>query len=90
MIEEQRLLNLGKKQIILNSTNYVSFIVDKINLNEYISNNSAPSEELCVKEELTNISEIDEQTVIKYLLEVMLRHDIITEEEYHTVLYKYS
>lgn len=43
-----------------------------------------------MKEELTDISEHDEQVVIKYLLEVMKRHDIITEDEYHTILYGYN
>ncbi len=43
-----------------------------------------------MKEELTNISETDEQAVLTYLLEVMRMHDIITKEEYDTVLHKYS
>ena len=43
-----------------------------------------------MKDELSTISKEDEEAVIKYLLEVMRKHDIITEEEYHTVLYKFS
>ena len=43
-----------------------------------------------MKEELLNISQDDETVVIKYLLEIMRAHDIITEEEYQAVLYKYS
>ncbi len=43
-----------------------------------------------MKEELPTISNEDEAAVIKYLLEVMRKNDIITEDEYHTVLYKYS
>ena len=43
-----------------------------------------------MKEELTNISPEDESMVIKYLLEIMRAHDIITEEEYQAVLYKYG
>lgn len=74
----------------MDSVDNISFIVDKIDLHEYINNNSFPSEEPFVKEELSDISEIDEQTVIMYLLEVMKKHDIITKEEYDTVLYKYS
>lgn len=41
-----------------------------------------------MKEELTNISQEDEAIVIKYILDVMRTHDLITEEEYQTVLYK--
>ena len=43
-----------------------------------------------MEEQLSDISKEDEQIVIKYLLDIMMEHDIITEEEYHTVLYKYS
>lgn len=43
-----------------------------------------------MKEELSTISNEDETAAVKYLLEVMRKHDIITEEEYHAVLYKYS
>ncbi len=71
------------------NTFYISFIVDKKILNEYISNNSSLSEGSCVNEELTSISKEDESIVIKYLLDVMRAHDIITEEEYHASLYKY-
>ncbi len=43
-----------------------------------------------MEEELSAISNEDEAAVIKYLLEVMRKHGIITEDEYHAVLYKYS
>lgn len=43
-----------------------------------------------MKEELSNISQEDETIIIKYLLDIMRTHDIITEEEYQTVLYEYS
>lgn len=69
---------------------YVSFIVDKSFFHEYISNNIISNEGICVKEELLIISKEDEVIIIKYLLDVMKRHGIITEEEYHAVLYKYS
>ena len=39
---------------------------------------------------LLEISKEDELVVIKYLLDVMMEHDIITEEEYQAVLYKCS
>lgn len=75
---------------IKNRNKYVSFIIDKRYLSEYNSNNAFPSGELCMTEELSTISKEDESTVIKYLLEVMRKHDIITEDEYREVLYKYS
>jgi len=59
-------------------------------LPEYNSKNVFPNEELSVNEELSTISKEDEAVAIKYLLEVMRKHDIITEDEYHAVLYKYS
>lgn len=43
-----------------------------------------------MKEELSNISQEDESMVIKYLLDIMRTHGIITEEEYQAILYKYS
>lgn len=43
-----------------------------------------------MKEELSNISPEDESMVIRYLLDIMRAHDIITEEEYQVILYKYS
>ena len=43
-----------------------------------------------MQEELSTISRKDETIVIKYLLDIMKAHDIITEEEYRVVLYKYS
>lgn len=64
-------------------------MVDKSYFSEYISSDSSPSEEPCVKDELLNISQEDESVVIRYLLDIMKAHDIITEEEFQTVLYKY-
>lgn len=78
---------LNKKR---NYNQYFSFVIDKSYLSEYISNNSSLIEEWCVKEELSNITQKDEVAVIKYLLDIMRMHDIITEEEYQAVLYKYS
>ena len=63
---------------------YLSFVIDKLYLPEYISR------EPCVKEELSDISIEDETCVIKYLLDIMRTHDLITEEEYWAVLYKYN
>lgn len=65
-------------------------MIDKSYLPEYISSNPSPSEELCVKEELSNFSQEDESVVIRYLLDMMKTHGIITEDEYQTVLYKYN
>ena len=90
VLERKKSLNLNQNNVTFNSNKNLYFIVDKINWNEYISNNSCPSEGSYLKEELTKISEKDEQTIIKYLLELMRKHDIITKEEYDTVLYKYS
>lgn len=73
-----------------NYNQYISFMVDKSYFSEYISSDSSLCEEPCVKEELSNISQDDETVVIKYLLDIMKTHDIITEEEYQVVLYKYS
>lgn len=69
---------------------YLSFMIDKSYLSEYISSNSSKIEKLCMKEELSNISQEDEAVVIRYLLDIMRTHDIITEEEYQAVLYKYN
>lgn len=73
-----------------NFNRYLSLMIDKSYLSEYISNNSSKNEEFCLKEGMTNISPEDESIVIKYLLEIMRAHDIVTEEEYQIVLYKYS
>ncbi|MCI8974778.1 MAG: hypothetical protein HFH79_14530 [Lachnospiraceae bacterium] len=73
-----------------NRNKYVSFIVDKRYFTEYNSKNASPNKEICMKEELSTISKEDETAVVKYLLEVMRKHGIITEEEYRAVLYKYS
>ena len=59
-------------------------------MSEYISSKSSLNEVSRVEEKLSDISKEDEQVVIKYLLDIMIEHDIITEEEYHAVLYKYS
>ena len=72
-----------------NYNQYLSLMIDKSYLFEYISSNSSQNEEFCLKEELSNISPEDESMVIKYLLDIMRTHDIITEEEYQAVLYKY-
>lgn len=42
-----------------------------------------------MEEEFSTVSKEDEAAVIRYLLEVMRKHDIITEDEYHAVLYQY-
>ncbi len=73
-----------------NCSQYLSFMIDKSYLSEYISSNSSLNKEPCVKEELSDISLEDEAAVIKYLLDIMKTHDIITEEEYQAVLYKYN
>lgn len=65
-------------------------MVDKSYFSEYISSDSSQSEEPCVKDELLNISQDDEKVIIKYLLDIMKAHDIITEAEYQAVLYKYN
>lgn len=69
---------------------YLSFMIDKSYLSEYISSNSSKIEKLCMKEELSSISQEDEAVVIRYLLDIMRTHDIITEEDYQAVLYKYN
>ncbi len=43
-----------------------------------------------MKEEMLNITQEDKSVIIKYLLDIMKTHDIITEEEYQAVLYKYN
>ena len=68
----------------------IYFKVYKFHSAEYISSNSSPSEEPYVKEELSNMSQEDESVVIRYLLDIMRTHDIITEEEYQAVLCKYD
>ena len=68
----------------------LSFMIDKSYLSEYISSDSFPNEETCVKEELSKVTQDDETVVIKYLLDIMKVHGIITEEEYQAVLYKYN
>ncbi|MBD5393481.1 MAG: hypothetical protein HDR71_04265 [Lachnospiraceae bacterium] len=73
-----------------NYNQHISFMVNKSYFTEYISSDSSSSEEPCVKDELINILQDDETTVIKYLLDIMRVHDIITEEEYQAVLYKYN
>lgn len=73
-----------------NYNQYLSFMIDKSYLSEYISSNSSENKEPCVKEELSGITQEDEAAAIKYLLDIMRVHDIITEEEYQAVLYKYN
>lgn len=43
-----------------------------------------------MKEELSKVTQEDEAVVIKYLLDLMRRHDVITEDEYRAILYKYN
>lgn len=77
--------------MLIKERNYnLSFMIDKSYFSEYISNDSSPSEETCVKEEPLKVTQDDETVVIKYLLDIMKVHGIITEEEYQAVLYKYS
>ncbi len=71
-----------------NYNQYPSFMIDKSYLSEYISSNSYKDEGFCLKDELTDISPKDESMVIKYLLDIMRAHNIITEEEYQAVLYE--
>ncbi len=75
----------------LNMYNYVfdHNCTNKLYHNEYISSNSVLFEEMKLNEKLTNITKDDENVVIKYLLEIMRNHDIITDKEYKKVLYKY-
>lgn len=88
MVEERACTNMIMKNEKQKHNQCIPFIIDKSYLSEYISSNSSPNEEPCVKEELTNISSKDETAVIRYLLEIMKKHGIITEEEYQAVLYK--
>ena len=69
-----------------NYNQYPSFMIDKSYLSEYISSNSSLNREPCVKEELSKVTQEDEAVVIKYLLDIMRAHNIITEEEYQAVL----
>lgn len=64
-------------------------MINRIYLNIF-SSDSFPNEETCVKEELSKVTQEDEAVVIQYLLDIMRAHDIITEEEYQAVLYKYN
>lgn len=88
MVEERACTNMIMKNEKQKHNQCIPFMIDKSCLSEYISSNSSPNEEPCVKEELTNISSKDETAVIRYLLEIMKKHGIITEEEYQAVLYK--
>lgn len=65
-------------------------MVDKPYLSEYISSKSSLNEVSRVEEKLSDISKEDELMVIKYLLDIMREHNIITEQEYYAVLYKYG
>lgn len=76
-------VNLTKKKTIYKS--YLSLIIP-----EYISSKSSFKEVSLMEEKLSAISKEDELLVIKYLLDIMKEHNIITEQEYHTVLYKYG
>lgn len=74
---------------IQNFNKNVFYIINKLNAGEYISNNSFLGRKLFMEEELTDISNEDENMVIKYLLDIMKEHGIITDEEYIKVLYRY-
>ena len=41
-------------------------------------------------DKFATISKEDELIIIKYLLDIMKEHGIITKEEYNAVLYKYG
>lgn len=41
-----------------------------------------------MKEVLQDISDEDERVVVRYLLDIMRTHGIITEEEYRAALYQ--
>lgn len=43
-----------------------------------------------MEDKLSDISKEDEKVVVRYLLEIMMEHGIITQEEYHAVLYKFD
>ncbi len=43
-----------------------------------------------MEDKLSDISKEDEKVVVRYLLEIMIEHGIITKEEYYAVLYKYN
>lgn len=88
MDQTQTCLNFEKNINIINPSKNVFYIINKSQEIEYISSDSFINKDVCMKEELTNITEKDEQAIIKYLLELMKKYDIITEEEYQTVKYK--
>lgn len=89
MVEERACTNMIMKNEKQKHNQCIPFIIDKSYLSEYINSNSSKSGELRVNEELKGISKEDELIVVKYLLDIMRAHDIITEEEYRAVLYKY-
>lgn len=43
-----------------------------------------------MQEERSKMTQEEETAVMKYLLDIMRAHHIITEEEYQTVLHKYN
>ena len=75
---------------ISNDNQYLSFMIDKSYLSEYIYNETSLNEGLRVEDKLETISKEDEIIVIKYLLDILKGRDIITEEEFNAVLYKYG
>lgn len=83
----QTIVNFRTSPYTLKYSMHIPFITDKKYFTEYISNNSSINEELFVNEKLIDISKEDEQVVMKYVLEIMKEHDIITEEEYQKSLY---
>ena len=69
--------------------NFFNFNIDKSRLS-YIGSKTSLNGVSQVEDKLLNISTEDENVCIRYLLEIMMEHGIITEEEYHTVLYKFD
>lgn len=85
---QETFLDFTRDISTVNHNKSVFYIINKSKKTEYISNDPFVNEEVHVKEELMSITKEDEQIVIKYLLDIMKKHDIITEEEYQTVMYK--
>lgn len=72
---------------VLNGRNEeVFYIVNKLGSAEYICKKALVDKD----DETMNITREDEKMLIKYLLDIMKKHGIITEEEYQLVLYKCS
>ena len=76
-------VNLTKKKTKYKS--YLSLVIP-----EYINSKSSFKEVLLMEEKLSTVSKEDELLVIKYLIDIMREHNIVTEQEYDRVLYKYG